>query len=77
MQSFREPTANSLPDLKISLPVPADFLVSLASLPLMSILVSGHRLANSLTQLGTSSEELFRGDRLPSLPLLSSSSKEM
>ncbi len=70
MQSFREPAADARPELKVSLPIPTDLLVSLASAPLLTTLVAGHAVARSLIQLGISSEELFRGDRMPTLPLL-------
>ncbi len=71
MQSFREPSASQLPELSISIPLPVDFAVSLSTLPVLSLLAGGHAIAHSLRQLGAASEEIFRGDRLPSRPLMS------
>jgi len=71
MQSFREPSAPGLPELSVPLPVTADFAVSLSTLPVLILLTGGHALSDGLRQLGQASEELFRGDRLPSRPLLS------
>ena len=70
MQSFRE--SNNIPrfDPKLSLPIPTDLAVSLASAPLLLTVVVGQALLSQLIQLGVESEELFRGDRLPLLPLL-------
>jgi hypothetical protein len=42
--------------------------VSLASVPLLSALVTVHAVLDHLEQVGVSSEEIFRGDRLPVLP---------
>lgn len=74
MTSFREPETpsipNSLADFKVSLPLPTHLAISATTAPLLGLLVSGHRVAHALTQLGVSSEEIFRGDRLPILPLL-------
>lgn len=70
MQSFREPSAAKLPELSISVPVSTDFAVSLGTLPVIALLTGGYAVASGLSQLGLASEELFRGDRLPSHPLL-------
>ncbi len=70
MQSFREPSAPNLPELSIPLPVAADFAVSLGTLPVLALLTGGYALSDGLRQLGQASEEVFRGDRLPSRPLL-------
>jgi hypothetical protein len=42
--------------------------VSLASVPILSTLVTVHAVLNHLEQVGVGSEEIFRGDRLPVLP---------
>ena len=70
MQSFRE--NNVIPRLepKLSLPIPVDLAVSMASAPLLLALVAGQAALDRVIQLGVESEELFRGDRLPLLPLL-------
>jgi len=70
MQAFREPTEQTVAQPTISLPFAPNLLVSASALPLLLGLVSGRALADSLTQLGRSSEEFFRGDRLPPLPLM-------
>lgn len=70
MQSFQEPTAQSVTQPAISLPFDPNLLVSASAFPLLLGLASGRLLAHGLTQLGRSSEEIFRGDRLPPLPLL-------
>jgi len=44
-------------------------LVSLATGPFLLGLVAGRALEHLLQDLGKASEELFRGDRLPVLPL--------
>ena len=70
MQSFRQPSANQRPNVSISMPVSVEFAVSLGTLPVLMLLTGGHALTNGLRQLGQTSEELFRGDRLPNRPLL-------
>jgi hypothetical protein len=42
--------------------------VSLASVPILSALITVHAVLNHLEQVGVGSEEIFRGDRLPVLP---------
>ena len=44
-----------------------DMVVSMMTAPLLLGLVTGRAIADGLTQLGTVSEELFRGERLPTL----------
>lgn len=70
MQSFREKSDSSLPKPSISLPLAVDLTISLSTLPLIALLIGSRAAADSLTRLGQASEELFRGDRLPSLPLM-------
>lgn len=72
MQSFREPATAASLQPEISFPIPISLMVGLASAPLLIALVSSRAAAHSLIQLGVSSEELFRGDRLPPLPPLKS-----
>ena len=43
--------------------------IGLVSLPVLIGLAGGRQAANGLNELGTWSEEVFRGDRLPLLPL--------
>lgn len=47
--------------------IPPTVLVSLATGPVLLALVGGRTLERLLLELGQSSEELFRGDRLPIL----------
>ncbi|MEL7357934.1 MAG: hypothetical protein AAFN40_15365 [Cyanobacteria bacterium J06560_6] len=70
MQSFREPTVGRNAHPKLSVPLPVPIMVSVATAPLLALLVSGRWVAQGLIEMGTSSEELFRGDRLPTLPPL-------
>jgi hypothetical protein len=63
--------------LSIALPIPTDIAISLATLPMLAAIISSQLLADTLKQLGDSSEELFRGDRLPSLPLLKATTKAL
>ena len=44
-----------------------DIALSLATAPVLIALVGGAAIAQTLQDLGTVSEELFRGDRLPHL----------
>jgi hypothetical protein len=44
-----------------------DMVVSMMTAPLLLGLVAGRAISDGLTQLGTVSEELFRGERLPTL----------
>ena len=44
--------------------------ISLGTLPLIALVAAGHIVADGLIELGQASEELFRGERLPSLPLM-------
>lgn len=70
MQSFREPAVLSPLNLSKSLPLAVDFTVCLTTVPLLSLLLLERTLTITLNELGEASEELFRGDRLPTLPLL-------
>ena len=70
MQSFRQLEASPAPQLNIQFPVATEIIISLSSLPLVSLLAVSYIVADGLVELGQASEELFRGDRLPSLPLM-------
>lgn len=70
MQSFREPTASKHPSLSLSLPIAVELTIGLGTLPLLAILASSRALSFGLLQLGNASEELFRGEQLPTLPLM-------
>lgn len=64
-----------LPDFAIALPLPANIAISLAMFPLLTVIVSGQIAARSLIQWGSGSEELFRGSRLPAVPLLTAAAQ--
>jgi hypothetical protein len=49
--------------------VPPSLLVSLAATPWLVTIVTVHAAGGFLEQLGLTSEEMFRGDRLPVLRL--------
>ena len=76
MQSFRQSERPALPKFSPQIPVAPELLISLSSLPLLSSLSIGQVLARGLSEIGQASEELFRGDRLPSLPLMESDSDQ-
>lgn len=75
MQSFRQPDTSFVSLHRIQLPVAPEVAIGLSSLPSLSLLVIGHLIADGLVELGQQSEELFRGERLPSLPLMKPSTK--
>lgn len=62
----------SSPSAPHSLP-PSQWLLSALTPPLLGSLVVGDALLARLVELGQMSEELFRGDRLPLLPVPSPS----
>lgn len=70
MQSFRKTSASPPPTPTLTLPVDMQLAISLCALPLIGILLSEKAVGQGLRQLGEASEEIFRGDRLPVLPLL-------
>lgn len=70
MQSFRQPEASPSPRRRVQFPVASEVIISLSSLPLVSLLAASYIVADGLVELGQASDELFRGDRLPSLPLM-------
>lgn len=47
--------------------VSTEILLSLSTAPLLLILVGSRVLATALREMGQTSEEVFRGDRLPIL----------
>jgi hypothetical protein len=70
MRSFRESSPPSWLDLSLVSPLPTTFAIGLGTLPLLAALTTGRWISDSALQLGKASEELFRGDRLPSRPLM-------
>ncbi|NBO31290.1 MAG: hypothetical protein LVT47_09460 [Cyanobacteria bacterium LVE1205-1] len=49
--------------------VPPQVLIGLATVPFLGTLLVSNSIINLMGELGQLSEELFRGDRLPLLPL--------
>ncbi len=49
--------------------VPPQVLIALATVPFLGTLLVSNSIINLMGELGQLSEELFRGDRLPLLPL--------
>lgn len=72
MQSFRQPDTAFVSARRIQLPIVPEVAIALSSLPLVSLLAASHLIAKGLVEVGQQSEELFRGERLPSLPLMRS-----
>ena len=60
-----------LPIFPAQLParLPIGVLLSLSTAPLLGLLLGGRALALALREIGQSSEEVFRGDRLPVLKI--------
>lgn len=50
-------------------PSPTQILLSFSTVPLLLVVVGGKALASLMQDLGQTSEELFRGDRLPVLKI--------
>jgi hypothetical protein len=75
MHAFRETPETPSPTLSVSLPLAIDFTIALSTLPLIALLTSAAFVAESWTRLGQASEEIFRGDRLPTLPLMGDDSE--
>jgi hypothetical protein len=53
--------------------LPIEILLSLSTVPLLLLLVSSRALAALIQEMGQTSEEVFRGDRLPVLKISASS----
>ncbi len=72
MQAFRETPSATSPEISVSLPLVIDLTIGLTTCGLLALLSASQSAAEGLIQLGQTSEELFRGDRLPTLPLMDS-----
>ncbi|MBD0334181.1 MAG: hypothetical protein ICV62_01715 [Cyanobacteria bacterium Co-bin13] len=73
MDSSRSPAASASAAHSFK---PADLWLSLLTPPLLLGIVGIRSLADALQQVGLASEELFRGDRLPSLTIPAPSTKD-
>lgn len=56
--------------------ISSNVLIGLATVPLLGIILGSRAIAEALQTMGESSEEVFRGDRLPLLNL-TNNSKEL
>lgn len=72
MPAFRESPSSTLPELSVSWPLAIDVTIGLTTCGLVALLAASQAATEGLTRLGQTSEELFRGDRLPTLPLMGS-----
>lgn len=66
---LRSTPVESPPSLAIESPLEPNWLLSLATVPLLTALVASRLVADWAQQVGWASEELFRGERLPVLPI--------
>ncbi|HEY9762224.1 MAG TPA: hypothetical protein V6D07_06835 [Trichocoleus sp.] len=66
MTSSHDSTASQPSPRSIAL---SDVLVSLLTPPVLLSILATRTLTNALQEVGLASEELFRGDRLPSLTI--------
>lgn len=66
---FIQSLLDQLPELIESMPikVPSDILISLATVPVLFIIVGSRVFTDLMQDWGQGSEEIFRGDRLPLL----------
>ena len=67
MHSFRQTLPETKPSQVPNLQIPSDIILSFATAPLLLGLLAGRAAAELLATIGSSSEEVFRGDRLPVL----------
>jgi hypothetical protein len=49
--------------------LPTEILLSLSTVPLLIVLIGSRALATMVQEMGKTSEEVFRGDRLPVLKI--------
>jgi hypothetical protein len=63
----KQPTSDTAVTNPLGLPIPTDFLLSLATGPLLLGVISLEAVFRGIQSAGINSEELFRGDRLPLL----------
>lgn len=55
---------------------PAKLLLSLGTAPLLVALIGGKAIADLMKEIGQTTEELFRGDRLPVLKIVPKDDQE-
>jgi hypothetical protein len=76
MSSSNDKTSDTTATSSLGLPIPTDFLLSLATGPLLLGFVSLEAVFKGLQTSGINSEEVFRGDRLPLLHFPPADSKD-
>ncbi len=54
----------------------SDLALSVATVPVLALLVTGQAIVKTVQDLGMMSEEIFRGDRLPPIEFSESSFSE-
>jgi hypothetical protein len=69
--AFPKPVESNMPPWLDVKPAP-NVWVSLAAIPLLTVLLTSQALAETVQTVGLWSEEIFRGDRLPILDLSTS-----
>lgn len=62
--------------MKRSFTVPSDLIISALTLPILAGILGAQAAVDLLRQLGLISEELFRGERLPTLSMTISPEKD-
>ncbi|OCQ96634.1 hypothetical protein BCD67_16120 [Oscillatoriales cyanobacterium USR001] len=67
MYSFQQNSPETQPSQGANLVIPSDLLVSCATVPLLFGILSARAAAELMVTIGSVSEEVFRGDRLPVL----------
>ncbi|EAW37106.1 hypothetical protein [Lyngbya sp. PCC 8106] len=77
MQSRDQTPSEASPDDETQgMKIPSDFLLSVATAPLMLVLMGGKFMSNTMLEMSRSSEAVFQGERLPVLNFPHPSSQE-
>jgi len=58
-----------IPSVKLPIQLPIGVLLSLSTAPFLCLLLGSRAMAAAMRELGQTSEELFRGERLPILKI--------
>lgn len=66
-QSTQTPQSDSQTSPSPQFKMPSDWLISLATTPILLVLGGSKALVDTVLDLSQASEEVFRGDRLPVL----------
>ncbi|MEL7143637.1 MAG: hypothetical protein AAFY33_10565 [Cyanobacteria bacterium J06643_4] len=73
-ETGRKPAQPNEPPFSLDIPWPiaTQITLGIGTLAVVTLTQAGRAAAQAMVHLGLSSEELFRGDRLPSRPLMNS-----